>query len=201
MKVKPYHFLHEQNIPIGISYFSVGFVTGFLSTPLSIYMIQKLNVDPQIQNVISILQYFPWALKIFFGFASDTFPIYGMHRIPYLLLGAFIYSTTFFLYGLWGQHSLGGLIAVIFLGVSGLVQLDVNLDALCVERSRLEPETRRGEFQSSCYATRFGGTLVGEVLGALLSGDYLFGKPFSFFQISMIMGIVPMVCNLTFLYR
>lgn len=201
MKIRPYHFLHTRNLGIGISYFTIGLVTGFISTPLSIYLIQGLNASPEIQNIIFILQTFPWALKIFFGFISDSFPILGMHRIPYLVLGACFYSLSFISYGVIRQDNIVLLSGCIFLGTSGLILMDVIVDTLCVERSRFEPNHRRGNFQSSCYATRFGGTLVGEILGASVSSNFGYYRRLSFFSIMILSGFVPIALIFPFLFK
>ena len=38
-------------------------------------------------NTYSALAYLPWCMKIFFGVLSDTTPISGKHRMPYLVGG------------------------------------------------------------------------------------------------------------------
>ena len=45
----------------------------------------------------------------------------------------------------------------------GLIQMDVMADTMCVQRSKLEPEERKGQMQANCYSIRFAGSLVGAI--------------------------------------
>lgn len=36
---------------------------------------------------------------------------------------------------------------------------------MCVERSKFEPEDIKGQMQASCYSIRFGGSLIGAIVG------------------------------------
>jgi hypothetical protein len=67
------------------------------------------------------------------------------------------------------------LAACIFAGTLGLVQLDVMADTLCVERSKFEPDDIKGQMQASCYSIRFGGGLLGAVLGATVCNKEQWG--------------------------
>jgi hypothetical protein len=49
----------KENVAIALGYFSVGFVGSFLATPLNVYLVEYLNVEPDVQNTISILQSLP----------------------------------------------------------------------------------------------------------------------------------------------
>lgn len=56
----PTNLLMKENVAIALSYFAVGFVSSFISTPLNIYMVGVLNAEPPVQNTIGILQTLPW---------------------------------------------------------------------------------------------------------------------------------------------
>lgn len=157
----PCDIYRKENIAIIMAYFSVGLTGSFLSTPLNIYLVEVLNAEPQMQNTIGILQTLPWSLKVAFGFLSDAFPINGLHRKPYLAIGAIMYSTAFIAYSVLGKHDVVLLSLSIFLGTIGLIQMDVMADTMCVQRSKFEPEETKGQMQASCYSIRFAGSLLG----------------------------------------
>lgn len=147
----PNDLFHRDNFAIAASYFSVGFVGAFMATPLNIYLVEVLNAEPGQQNTISILQSLPWSLKLIFGFLSDTCPIRGMHRKPYLSMGALIYSSSSILYAVTNYDNILLLAVTLFISTLGLICFDVMADTMCVERSKFEESSRRGQMQASCY--------------------------------------------------
>eukprot|EP01039_Chlorochromonas_danica_P009548 gene9548-10553_t len=183
----------KENIAIVLAYFSVGLVGSFLSTPLNIYLVEYLNAEPQMQNTIGILQTLPWSLKLAFGFLSDAVPMYGMHRKPYLAIGAVLYSTAFMAYAILGVHSVVFLSACTFMGTIGLIQMDVMADTMCVQRSKYEPEDTRGQMQASCYSIRFAGSLIGAICGATLCNRKSWGWGLDFMQLAFLNGLIPFI--------
>jgi hypothetical protein len=193
IKTLPYDIYRKENWAIVMAYFSVGLVGSFLSTPLNVYLVEHLNAEPQMQNTISILQTLPWSLKLVFGFISDAFPIFGMHRKPYLTFGALLYSSAYISYALIGSHNVVFLSACIFLGTVGLIQVDVMADTMCVQRSKFEPEEIKGHMQASCYSIRFAGSLIGAICGATLCNRKNWGWGLDFLQMSFLNGLIPFV--------
>jgi hypothetical protein len=196
----PTNLLRKENFAIAASYFSVGFVSSFISTPMNIYLVGTLNAEPTMQTTISILQTLPWSLKLLFGFLSDAIPIYGMHRKPYLTMGALIYSFAYFAYAWLGSDNIVLLASCIFIGTLGLIEFDVMADTMVVERSRYESDARKGQMQASCYSTRFGGGLIGAVLGASVSNQKVWGWGLTFHQVAMINGCIPFLLVVPWLY-
>jgi uncharacterized membrane protein YfcA len=196
----PYNLYRIENVAIPIAYFAVGIVGSLLSTPLNVYLVEVLNAEPQMQNTIGILQTLPWSLKLLFGFLSDACPIRGYHRIPYLAMGSLIYSSAFIGYALSGSDDVVILAMTIFFGTLGLIQLDVMTDTMCVQRSKHEPEERKGKLQSACYSIRFGGGLIGAVLGATLCNKQQWGWGLNFKQIAMLNGLIPFILVTPFLF-
>jgi len=198
-KYDPCDISRMENIAIPLSYFSIGFASSFLTTPLNIYMVNVLNAEPPIQSTMNILQTLPWSMKLFFGFISDAFPIAGAHRKPYLIMGSVLYSGAFILYSLIASENLTLLAASLFLGTVGLIQMDVMTDTMVVERSKFEKEAVRGQMQASCYAIRFGGSVVGAMLGAAVCNGTSWGLDYK--QVSFVNGLVPFLIVSPFLIQ
>jgi MFS family permease len=197
----PYHLLRKENFAIAMAYLSVGIVTSLISTPLNVYLVEVLNAEPQMQNTIGILQTLPWSLKLLFGFLSDSCPIRGMHRKPYLTIGALVYSFAYMGYAWYGKDDVVVLAGCIFLATLGLIQMDVMADTMCVQRSKLEPEEEKGQLQASCYSIRFAGGLIGAVLGATLCNRQQWGWGLTFNQVSMVICLVPLLLVTPCLYK
>lgn len=187
----PYSIYRPQNIAIVMAYFSIGLTGSFLSTPLNVYLVEHLNAEPQMQNTIGILQTLPWSMKVVFGFLSDACPIGGMHRKPYLIIGAFLYSLSFMMYSWLGIHNVVYLAISIFLGTVGLIVMDVMVDTMCVQRSKFEPEESKGQMQASCYSIRFAGSLIGAIMGATLCNKDSWGWGLTYFEVSFLNGVIP----------
>ena len=171
----------------------------FNATPLNIYLVEILNAEPHQQNTISILSSLPWSLKLIFGFLSDSFPIRGMHRKPYLSMGALIYSLASFFYALIESDDILTLATCIFVSTLGLICFDVMADTMCVERSKFEDSAIRGQMQASCYSIRFFGSLLGAMLGTLVSNKDQWGWGLNFKQICFMNGFIPFVLILPWL--
>ena len=87
------------------------------------------------------------------------------HRKPYLTIGALVFSAAFLSYALSSIDHIVWLAVCVFVGTMGLICMDVMADTMCVERAKFESEEIRGHMQASCYSIRFGGSLLGAILG------------------------------------
>ncbi|CAM9574428.1 unnamed protein product, partial [Phaeothamnion confervicola] len=85
----------RHNIAIPLSYWCVGFLGSFIGTPLSVFMVQVLGLQPAQQNTISVLMTVPWSFKLIYGFISDVLPVCGLRRKPYLAVGYTLYSGCY----------------------------------------------------------------------------------------------------------
>lgn len=186
---------------ITMSYLTVGLVMSFIQTPLNVYMVKVLNAEPSLQNTIGILQTLPWSMKLVFGFLSDSVPIYGMQRKPYLAIGTVMYSFAFIAYAISGVDSITLLALCIFIGTLGLIMVDVMADTMCVQRSRFEKEDQRGQMQASFYSVRFAGGVVGAICGAAVCNKEMWGVGLTFQQVACVIGMVPFVLIVPWLYR
>ena len=86
-------------------------------------------------------------------------------------------------------------------GTMGLIQLDVMCDTMFVERSRFEDVKNQGQMQASCYSIRFGGTLIGSLLGAAVCNQSTWGWGLSFHQIAFLNGILPLLLVVPYIPR
>ena len=158
-----------------------------------------LNVPSYVASAASVLSSMAWVLKIFFALLSDTKPINGFRRRPYMMLGWSI--AVLFLLALActplpdayyckaadgsydmhkvcnaeAQHS-GYVYALLMMMVSvGVVLADVSADALTVTYARREPLAVRGQTQTTAYLVRE----IGGICAKLLVGFGMNGKEYN----------------------
>eukprot|EP00606_Chrysophyceae_sp_TOSAG23-5_P000703 GSChrysophyteH2.ASY1.ANO1.1193.1 assembled CDS len=167
--VNPCDLWNMSNIGMPITYFTVGVLQTLSMTPTNIYLVKEIDAEPRIQNTVRILCSIPWSLKVFVGFLSDSFPLFGYQRKSYLLLGCFIYVISFLYYVAIGEESAQTLAIIMLFSSLGLVFMDVMSDTMCVQRSTFENISDSGKMQTACYLCRFAGNVIGAVIGLILS--------------------------------
>jgi hypothetical protein len=64
------------------------------------------------------------------GCVSDLYPICGMHRKPYLILGSLIYSIPFLLYALTTDDDAILLAICLLVSTIGIIMMDVMADTM-----------------------------------------------------------------------
>ncbi|CAM9611590.1 unnamed protein product [Ectocarpus sp. 6 AP-2014] len=182
-----------QNRAVVMSYFCVGFAIRFLTTPISYYMVNVIGASPGQQNIMLTLAQLPWSFKLVYGFISDNFPIRGMRRKPYFIMGWLVYVLTN-LYVATKEVPSIQLLAVGSLIMSmGFMLSDVTTDAILVERSKHEPAETRGSMQAIGYSVRFVGSLLGSTMGLLLYNKDEWGWGLSIQQLFFLNAIFPML--------
>ena len=159
-----------------------------------------------------IVAMLPCVFKILFGFLSDQVPILGYRRKGYMWIG-WTMSAAIMVHLLltsnltleWKDN--GTLVipknspsiqqlSVCFLVFGfGYWMADVNSDSIVAERAKLEPPSKRGQLQSTCYAFRFFGVMV-----AAPVSTFLYDSNHGPRNIVLIMAIIPTVIMAPLLY-
>lgn len=177
-----------QYIGIYLSYLIVGFVYG--SSMALVYPF-CVALDSESGNVCYALRgdlCMFWSLKIFIGFLTDTRPIFGYRRKPYLLLGWTIAACATAFLASWGRchwdnnrsHDLQILLWCFWINNAGYVIADVAMDSQLIEYAQMEPAATRGKVQGNAYLIRSIGFLLADALTAFsfnskeYSGDFDF---------------------------
>ena len=126
--------------------FLVYFVQGILGLSrlaVSYYFKDDLGMDPAELAIFQGFSTLPWLIKPIYGFASDTFPIFGYRRRSYLVLCGLIGSAAWTC--MFATHP-GAQLATLFLvlGSAGVACSDVVVDSIVVEASRGQPGSVAG---------------------------------------------------------
>jgi len=75
----------------------VYFVQGILDISVlaeSFYYKDTLHLGPAELSMISSIALLPWVMKPFYGFISDSFPLFGYRRRSYLILSGLLSSAS-----------------------------------------------------------------------------------------------------------
>ena len=143
---------------------------------------------------ISALVGFPWIFKIFYGFLSDSFPLFGYRRKPYLIICSILSSLGWFLLITLPPRT-SWIVLSLALANLGFAAVDVVTDGLIVEYSR---GPLSSFFQSVAWGSRNVGAFISGYVGGILAHHWRHDlKP-----VFMIPVILPLlVIFATFLAR
>lgn len=150
--------------PLLFFYFLLGFCFSFPSIALR-YWLMDWVTPAQMSAIFGIVS-IPWCLKPLYGFMSDSYPLCGNRRRPYMIMGAYLSCFMWILLP-FCPHDEFAVTLVMTLSSAGLCFSDVMADSLLVELARNESEANQGTIQSSSWMFRFSGGLTASILGAV----------------------------------
>ncbi|TMW59670.1 hypothetical protein Poli38472_004739 [Pythium oligandrum] len=197
----------RENIGLLVNYFAVGVLNGIF--PALVYPLFKvyLNLEGYQSNAASSLLNFAWYLKFPIGFISDSFPLNGYRRKPYIFIGwistcivmlCLVCMPNIEPYKRNGEivnedaHSYSPhYVLPLMVGSIGYLMADVACDGIMVEYAQRESEATRGQVQTMVYGARFMAEVVGTLIVALgLNGDEYGGTFSHSLPLSVVFGIM-----------
>ena len=153
-------------IALLLFYLLLGFNFSFPSVAIRYWLMDTVQVTPAqmaaIFGVISI----PWCLKPFFGFITDSYPIFGYRRKPYMILAAYLACFMWMILP-FCPHDEFVITFVMTLSSAGMCFADVMADSLLVTMAKKESDKKRGSIQSWSWGLRFLGGLLASASGAV----------------------------------
>jgi hypothetical protein len=181
-----------ENSAMLIGYFNVGIALYLLSTPISYYLIDKLDCSSSQYNAYATLISLPWSFKFLFGALSDCVPLYGSRRNSWFFLGWIIYIFASFYLSLYNEPGLVQVSLWMFLSTCAYLLADVCADASNVEKSKYETEAIKGAIQASSYSIRSFGSVLGALLGSILYNTTSWGWGLTISQLFVLNGLFPL---------
>jgi len=152
---------------IALVYFVQG-ALGLAQLAVSFFLKDDLGLSPaEVASLVGISM-LPWTVKPIYGLISDGLPIAGYRRRPYLVLSSILGSIAWLGMAKYVTTPLTATLAIA-LGSLSIAFSDAIIDALVVQRARLEPEGDAGSLQSFGWAA----VSVGAIASAYLSGLFL----------------------------
>lgn len=106
---------------------------------LSYFYKDDLNLHPyEVSRIASIVS-IPWIIKPVYGFISDSFPIFGFRRKPYLIIMAILVSICWTMMGLY-VTTINQTIFFLIISSTATAFYNVIGEALVVELSQKQKE-------------------------------------------------------------
>jgi folate/biopterin transporter len=152
---------------IALVYFVQG-ALGLSHLAVSFFLKDRLGLSPaEVASLVGIAMV-PWTIKPLYGMISDSFPIAGYRRRPYLVLSSILGSIAWLCMAMTVKTPLAATIAIGLASLS-VACSDAITDALVVQRARLESEGDAGSLQSFSWAA----VSIGAISSAYFSGFIL----------------------------
>jgi len=155
-----------KHIPLLSFYLLLGFCFQFPSVAMRYWMMETVLVSPAQMVAITGVVAIPWCLKPVYGFISDSYPIFGLRRRPYMIMMSFMACSMWILLP-FVPHDEFLITLVMMMASLGLCFTDVMADSLLVEAARGENDENKGIIQSWAWIMRFIGGLIASGAGAL----------------------------------
>lgn len=174
-------------IAILLVYFVQG-ILGLARLGLTFFLKDDLGLSPAETAALLGLAALPWTIKPLFGFLSDSVPIGGYRRRPYLVLAGILGSASWVVLGTIAQGKWITMAAMLTTSLA-IAVADVIADSLVAERARQESQSVAGSLQSLCWST----LALGGLLTAYLSGFLL--EWISTRQIFLITATFPLLVS------
>lgn len=187
------------NFGIMASYFCIGVVLRITQAPVQYYLIEYLNVSATIYSANNAFHRIPWTIKFIFGMLSDSMPILGYRRKPWLTIGWCAFIALSLLFAVIGTPGVYLTIFLVFATTCCLTLADVVTDTLCVERANYEHSHVKGNLQATGYIYKAVGKVIGGILGTYLY-DNGTASSFDIGQMFILQAAVPLVCLGVFLW-
>ena len=148
-------------------YFIQG-ILGLVRLAVSFFLKDDLGLSPAQMGALMGLAALPWVVKPIFGLLSDSFPIFGYRRRPYLILSGILGCLSWLAFATVVNSALAAAVALLITSLSVAIS-DVIVDSLVVERARQESLSNAGSLQSLTWGvSAFGGLLTAYFSGSLL---------------------------------
>ncbi len=174
-----------------IAILTIYFVQGILTLSrlaVSFFLKDELLLGPVQMSTIMGICTIPWMIKPLYGFISDSLPIFGYHRKPYIVMSGFLGCAAWGCLGTVAHTSTTATIMIVLSSVSVAIS-DVIVDSIVVERARNESEAKIGSLQSLCW----GSSAIGALCTAYLSGLLL--EYFTTRIVFLITALFPLIIS------
>jgi hypothetical protein len=158
-------------MPLFFFYFSLGTVFQFPQVALRMHLIDNLNVSPAALTGLYGIMAFPWFAKPLYAFFSDSFPLCGYHKRPYVVTCSLLCSCIWLCMLKW-HGSVANIATFLTASSFMLCVCDVIVDGVMVQQAQLEDACSKGKLQSICRAARASGTLFASLLGPWVSTQW-----------------------------
>lgn len=173
-------------------YLMLGFIFQFPSVAMRFWLIEKVKLSPAQLMAMGGLASIPWCLKPIYGFISDSFPIFGYRRKPYIMIGCWLTTLAYWCLP-WYADDMEMVCFWMFLSSLGTCISDVVCDSILVVHARNESKEDTGTIQSWCWGLRSAGGLLASATGGIAYNS-IGGE-----LVQVVTGFFPLIISILFL--
>jgi len=156
----------RELIAIAIIYFVQGAMS-LAQLSISFFLKDELSLSPaEVASLVGIAM-LPWTIKPFYGLVSDSLPIFGYRRRPYLVISSLLSASAWLGMAFWVKTPLMATVAIALTSLA-VACSDAITDAVVVQRARQESATEAGSLQAFSWAATSVGGIMAAYLGGLL---------------------------------
>lgn len=171
-------------------YFTQGIILAIGQLIIPVYLIEKGFPLPLITIIVGIIL-IPWSIKFFWGAFIDYFILFG--RKIFVIIGGIQFALGLFAAAFIDPGEFLILfVFFLFFSVSGMILLDVAIDAWAIETSR---EHERGKISGSMFAGQHSGRAFGFIFLSFLAQSISYS--FSFFIAAL---LILLITSFVFLF-
>lgn len=154
-------------------YFIQGIILAICELILPVYLVEKGFPVPLITLVIGVIL-IPWSIKFFWGAVIDYYIHFG--RKIFIIIGGIQFASGLFAVAFLDPgEQLILFVFFLFFSMSGVVLLDVAIDAWAIEVSH---ENDRGKISSSMFSGQFLGRVIGFIGLSFIASAISYGLAF-----------------------
>ena len=170
----------------------LGFVFQFPSVAMRFWFIEKVKLSPAQLMAMGGLAGIPWCLKPVYGFMSDTYPIFGYRRRPYVMIGCWMATVSYWILP-WYADNMEMVCFCMFISSLGTCVADVVCDSILVTHAKKESDDNTGSIQSWCWGLRACGGLLASLTGGV-AYDTIGAE-----LVQIVTGFFPLLISIMFL--
>ena len=170
----------------------LGFVFQFPSVAMRFWLIEKVKLSPAQLMAMGGLAGIPWCLKPVYGFMSDTYPIFGYRRRPYVMIGCWMATVSYWILP-WYADNMEMVCFCMFISSLGTCVADVVCDSILVTHAKKESDDNTGSIQSWCWGLRACGGLLASLTGGV-AYDTIGAE-----LVQIVTGFFPLLISIMFL--
>ena len=169
----------------GTLYFSEGLIFALTTVIIVLFFTEK-DISISTTTLVGGISSVPWIMKFVFGPTIDFFGKYG--RKIFIILGGVIGAISIFIVSFIDpKTSIIPFTALLFIGHSGVVLLDVSVDAWAIQTTKTN---ERGKVNAAMYTGLFAGTAIGGILLAYIATYYGFEMVYLTTSILIFLSII-----------
>lgn len=142
-------------------YFMLGFIFQFPSVATRFWLIETVQFTPAQMMAMRGIMGIPWCFKPIYGFISDSYPIFGYRRLPYIFFGCWLATISYWIL----PFATDFVNVFMFTASLGLCIADVVCDSILVVHAR--NETVKGNIQSYVWGFRALGGFLASITGGV----------------------------------